>query len=103
MKRAPQKTKRDFSIVTSGSQPDLPRFKEMEEHEGFRVGEKVWFNTSLVGEKYSWGMIKEIREQSSGKIALTVWDELKGMWRAFSVERLFREKPIKERKSRRKE
>jgi hypothetical protein len=102
MKRAPRKTKRDFSIVKAEPAPDIPRYVDMEEHEGYRLGEKVWFNTSLVGENYSWGFIREIRMQPCGRVAVTVWDEIKGMWRSFSAASLLKEKPIKERKSRRK-
>jgi hypothetical protein len=101
MRRASKKTKRDFNSVQVETPSSLPVFAPMEEHDGFKVGEKVWFNTSLVGEKYSWGTIREIRQQPNGNIAFTVWDEMKGMWRSFSSVRLHREKPTKPRRSRR--
>lgn len=103
MKRAPRKTKRDFSGVKPDFATDVPKYVEMEEHEGYRLGEKVWFNTLLIGENYSWGFIKEIRLQPCNRVAVTVWDENKGMWRSFSTVSLFKERPVKERKSRRKE
>jgi len=100
MRRASKKTKRDFTEVKTEVPSGVPVFIPMEEHNGFKLGERVWFNTSLVGEKYSWGTIKEIREQANGKVAITVWDEMKGMWRSFSSERLHREKPVKPKRSR---
>lgn len=100
MKRASKKTKRDFSSSQAQTAPDVPVFLPMEEHDGFKLGEKVWFNTSLVGEKYAWGTIREIRQQTNGNVAITVWDEVKGMWRSYSSGRLHKEKPVKPRRSR---
>ena len=103
MKRSPRKTKRELPSIKPEPPLDVPNYIDMEEHEGYRLGEKVWFNTSIVGEKYSWGFIKKIRQQPCGKIAITVWDELKGMWRSFPALCLFKEKPRKERRSRGRE
>lgn len=74
--------------------------QKLEEHNGFKIGEIVWFNTSLVREKYSCGTIKEIILQKNGMVAICVWDDMKKMSRAFYVDKLFRKKPIKKRKPR---
>ena len=102
MKNASKKTKRDFSPVQQQTENENPKTTPLAEYEGFKVGDKVWFNISLVAEKYVCGTVREILHQSCGKVVLGVWDDAKGMWRSFGADKLLTEKPVKERKRRSK-
>jgi len=101
MRRASKKTKRDFSNIQVQAPLDLPVHTPMDEHDGFRPGERVWFNTSLVAERYSWGTIREIKMQPNGNVAITVWDEERCMWRSFDSSKLHKVKPEKPKRVRR--
>ena len=101
MRKVKKKLQRNFSSVEQTAQVEA-NTQTLEEHEGFRVGETVWFNASLICEKYSCGEIKEILLQKNGVVAICIWDYVKKMSRAFCTDKLFRVKPTKKRKPRTK-
>lgn len=101
MRKVKKKLQSNSSSVEQTTQVEA-NTQALEEYEGFRVGETVWFNTSLVCEKYSCGEIKEILLQKNGVVAICIWDCVKKVIRAFCIDKLFRVKPIKKRKPRTK-
>lgn len=91
MKRKNVKTPRDYSAIRESAAPTLsPR---LEEHEGFKPGDTVYYNVSLTAEKYSEGIIKEIVLQSSGIVVFSIWDVERRMWRSFGSDKVHRTKP----------
>ena len=98
MKRRNTKTPRDFS-KSEGVTCAPPTKKEtLPEFDGFKLGDTVYYNTSLTAVKYSTGILREIVVQMSGSIAFSIWDTERQMWRTFLHERVFKEKPHVPRK-----
>jgi len=70
----------------------------LQDHEGIKVGDRVFFNVSLSTPRYNTGIVKEIFIQKNEKVVFTIWDDDKGMWRHFTVESVFLKKPIHNRR-----
>ena len=91
MKRKNSKTPRDYSAIKESAAPTLSL--RLEEYEGFKPGDTVYYNVSLTTEKYSEGIIKEIVLQSSGVVVFSIWDVERRMWRSFGSDKVHRTKP----------
>ncbi len=96
MRRKNIKTKRTFQ--PEAYVPPLPAKESIPDYNGFKPGDKIFFNASLVGEKFSHGTLKEILIQSNGVIVYFIWDEEKGMWRHLTPDRVFHTMPPKSKK-----
>ena len=96
MKTKAKKTKRDFSQLQP--QEKLASYKTLTEFENFKLDEKVWFKSSLVLNRYSYGLIKEICCYQNNEISFSVWDQNNGMWRQLRLESLLKEKPPRKRR-----
>jgi hypothetical protein len=97
MKKKTQKTKRDFSQPQAEEKTN--NFQAITEFKGFKIDEKVWFKSSLVLNRYSYGLIKEISKGLNEEVSFSVWDDVNGMWRQLRAESLLREKPARKRRS----
>ena len=97
MKKKAIKTPRDFSKLEE-STPVQKNWTNLEEHNGFKIDDSVFYNSSLVNEKYVQGLIREIIVNASGSVAYVVWDLDRQMWRTLSCEKFFHTKPVKSRK-----
>jgi hypothetical protein len=94
-----KKTKKVKRIqVKSFELPPIDHGEKVCELDAFKVGAIVWFPISVMGNKFSWGTIREIHKHTTGKISITIWDEVKGMIRAFRPEQLLHEKPPRKRR-----
>lgn len=99
VKRRLQKKILAPSIEKTINQPSI---NSLQNYQGFCVEDFVWFKSSLVLEKFSFGRIKSISKNDNGNIAFMVWDESNNMWRMLGVESLLKEQPKKVRKKRKK-
>lgn len=101
MKTKTKKTKRDFSQP----QPEEKQttYEKLTEFETFKVDEKVWFKSSLVLNRYSYGLIKEICRYQNNDVSFSVWDQNNGMWRQLRLESLLREKPPRKRRKKKED
>jgi len=89
-KKQNAKTPRNFSEVSPPSQPSK---KTLQEYAGFSVGDRIFFNSSLVNVKYHMGTIREIVVQSEEIVIFNVWDDEKGMWRSLHPQSVYSQKP----------
>ena len=95
-----KKTKKVKRIQnTSFVLPPIDHGERLDSFDEIKIGGIVWFPTSVIGDKFSWGTVKEIHRHTSGNMSITVWDEVKGMIRAFRPEQLFHEKPTRKRRN----
>ena len=87
--------------VASTVAPVETRSHELvESHEWIKIGTTVFFNISLVNEKFNMGTVKEIRVKECGRVTVTIWDEDKGMWRHILYENVLPQRPKARRGSR---
>jgi len=94
-----KKTKKVKRIQsTSFVLPPIDHGEKLESLGEIKIGSVVWFPTSVIADKFSWGTVREIHRHTSGNVSITVWDEIKGMIRAFRPEQLLQEKPTRKRR-----
>lgn len=96
MKSKTKKTKRDFTQPQT--QDMQTAYEKLAEFDSFKLDEKVWFKSSLVLNRYSYGLIKEICRYQNNDVSFSVWDQNNGMWRQLRLESLLREKPPRKRR-----
>jgi hypothetical protein len=84
-------------IVEESSSSDSKTSVKLLEHDGFKVGDTVFFNASLVNTKYHQGRLRDIFVQD-GTVVFDVWDTDKGMCRMLPPGSVFLKKPASTRK-----
>lgn len=90
-KRRNTKTPRVPSSVTPA--PLTKDYETVDSYEWVKVGCTVFFNISLVNEKFNMGTVREIRVQESGRVIIALWDDDKGMWRHMLFQDVLPQRP----------
>lgn len=92
--RGKRNTKVRREPMPTSASPAAPTREMLQEHNGIKIGDRVFINFSLTVPRYNVGLVKEIYVHTNDKVIFVIWDEDKGMWRNLDTERIFIEKPI---------